>query len=114
MASAGITWPPVPPPAIKTRRRVLLLSRARQSISRVMFSSTPMLASVTNRDVPPKEMNGSVIPLVGSSATHDAHVEERLNQDRRGNAEGEEAREGIGREERRAQAAIAEDDEHAR
>ncbi len=41
---------------------------ARQSISRVRFSSTPMLASVKNRDVPPEEMKGSGMPLVGTSA----------------------------------------------
>ena len=28
-----------------------------------------MLASVKNRDVPPEEMNGSVMPLVGTSAS---------------------------------------------
>src|ERR1700679_151397 len=40
-----------------------------QSISRVIFSSTPMLASVIKSEVPPEEINGSGIPFVGSSAS---------------------------------------------
>src|ERR1700722_12970930 len=40
-----------------------------QSMSRVMLSRTPMLAKVTKSEVPPKEMKGSVMPLVGSRAT---------------------------------------------
>ena len=33
-----------------------------------MFNSTPIPARVKKSEVPPKEMNGSVIPLVGTSA----------------------------------------------
>ena len=44
------------------------IGHARQSISRVMFKRTPILSSVKNSDVPPSEMKGSVIPLVGTSA----------------------------------------------
>ena len=40
-----------------------------QSISRVTLSSTPIQASVTKTLVPPEEMNGSGMPLVGSSAS---------------------------------------------
>ena len=33
-----------------------------------MFNNTPILASVTNTLVPPDEINGSGIPLVGTNA----------------------------------------------
>jgi hypothetical protein len=38
-------------------------------MSRVMLRRTPMQARVTKSEVPPKEMKGSVMPLVGSRAT---------------------------------------------
>src|SRR6202011_4753169 len=42
---------------------------ATQSISRVIFNSTPMPARVIKIEVPPEEINGSGIPFVGSSAS---------------------------------------------
>jgi hypothetical protein len=41
----------------------------RYSVCWLIFSSTPTLASIMNRLDPPYEINGSGIPLVGSSAS---------------------------------------------
>ena len=100
-----------PPPAISTRSDAAEAAPAPQSISRVMFSSTPMPASVTNRTGAAEGDERQRDALGGQQRDGDAHVEERLDQDRGRQAEGQEARERIRREECRTHAAVAEDDE---
>src|ERR1700721_1260532 len=80
MASAGMTWPPVPPPAIRTRRSAM---------------AGPLATSIC--------LAGEI-----QQRQHDAHVEEGLDENGRGDAEGEEACEGILREAGRTQPAIPE------
>ena len=59
-AIAGITWPPVPPPAI-TNSSVRIHPACSETFSRI-----PSDASVTSSELPPKLIIGSGMPFVGT------------------------------------------------
>ncbi len=48
-----------------------------------MLSRMPMLARVKKSEVPPEEISGSGMPLVGTRDEHHADVEEGLQQNGR-------------------------------
>ncbi len=61
------------------------------------FSRMPMPTRLMSNDDPPALTNGSGMPFVGINPSDDAEVDERLDRDHAGQAEGQKRTEAIGR-----------------
>src|SRR5258708_6550635 len=100
IASAGITCPPVPPPAIKTRS-------ATTSVDLTRHIHQHAHPSKRNKDrSPPRRDERQRNPLGRQQRQHHAHIEEGLNQNCRRQSKRQEPRKRIGRQKSRPQPAI--------
>ena len=78
-ASAGITWPAVPPPAMTANTRgdegvfgvvtttLRTLPHSAYAILRAIFSNKPAAPRVIKSELPPYEMSGNVRPVTGNT-----------------------------------------------
>src|SRR6202021_1750167 len=107
IASAGITCPPVPPPAISTLkldRSPTLIDLTRDIQQHAHTRQRNKKRSTARRD---KRQRNS---LRRQQRQHHAHVEESLDQNRRRNTKRQKPRKRIGRKECRPQPPIAQPD----
>ena len=88
-------------------------------VSREIERRIPIAAKLMMSDEPPALMNGSVIPVIGTSVDDDRDVDERLDAQPGGDPGRQQRAERVGRAERDADASVGEqheqrDDDDAR
>src|ERR1700678_3600895 len=103
IARAGMTWPPVPPPAIMTRILSVDLPGKTQQDADAGQGDEQRRSPIRDE--------GQGDAFGGNQSEHHADVEEGLDQDGRGDAKSQKAREDVFGKAGRPQAAITESHE---